>query len=145
MALRFASTLRFVFLAPSRFLLTGFKMGLPVAAGAGRLRFYQSDTPEGARLLRCILYIVRRTQLYLEENLWKTLHSEARREGTTVSDLVRRAVRDRYPADREKRRKAMMAWVGVWKDRDDLPETEQYVRHLRDDDRLERLKERGKK
>jgi hypothetical protein len=58
---------------------------------------------------------------------------------------VRRAVRDRYPADREKRRKAMMAWVGVWKDRDDLPETEQYVRHLRDDDRLERLKERGKK
>ncbi len=120
-------------------------MGLPVAGGAGGLRSYQSETPEEAGLPRCILYIVRRTQLYLEENLWKTLHSEARREGTTVSDLVRRAVRDRYPADKEKRRKAMMAWVGIWKDRDDLPETEQYVRQLRDDDRLERLKERGKK
>jgi hypothetical protein len=38
-----------------------------------------------------------------------------------------------------------MGWVGIWKDRDDLPETEQYVRSLRDDDRLERLKERREK
>ncbi|MGA7524717.1 MAG: ribbon-helix-helix protein, CopG family [Acidobacteriaceae bacterium] len=80
---------------------------------------------------------MRRTQLYLEDDLWKALHREARRERTTISDLVRRAVRERY--SREKRRVAMRAVAGLWKDRTDLPETEQYVRNLRDDDRLERL------
>lgn len=94
---------------------------------------------------RCILYIMKRTQLYLDDDLWSALHSQARREKTTVSDLVRRAIRDRYPANREKRHEAMMGWVGIWKDRDDLPETEQYVRSLRDDDRVERLKERREK
>ena len=84
---------------------------------------------------------MRRTQLYMEDDLWKALHAEARRERTTISDLVRRAVRERYPANREKRRAAMMAWAGLWKDRDDLPETEEYVRNLRDDHRLDRLAE----
>ena len=88
---------------------------------------------------------MRRTQLYIEDDLWKTLHAEARREKTTISDLVRRAVRDRYPVNREKRRETMMAWVGIWKDRDDLPDAEQYVRNLRDDDRLERLRELNEK
>ncbi|HEX4064918.1 MAG TPA: CopG family transcriptional regulator [Acidobacteriaceae bacterium] len=84
---------------------------------------------------------MKRTQLYLDDDLWKALHSQARREKTTVSDLVRRAARDRYLGGREERARAMQAWVGVWKDRDDLPDTEQYVRNLRDDDRLERLRE----
>src|SRR5208337_415711 len=32
---------------------------------------------------RCILYIMRRTQLYLEEDLWTTLHAKALLEGAT--------------------------------------------------------------
>jgi hypothetical protein len=39
----------------------------------------------------------------------------------------------------EERRAAMMGIVGLWKDRTDLPDTETYIRNLRDDDRLERL------
>jgi hypothetical protein len=39
----------------------------------------------------------------------------------------------------EERRKAMMAIVGIWKDRTDLPDTETYIRNLRDGTRLERL------
>jgi hypothetical protein len=39
----------------------------------------------------------------------------------------------------EERRAAMMAIVGLWKDRTDLPDTETYIRNLRDDTRLERL------
>jgi len=84
---------------------------------------------------------MRRTQLYLDDDLWKALHTHARREKTTISDLVRRAARERYLAGKEDRAKAMQAWVGIWKDRTDLPETEEYVRSLRHDNRLERLRD----
>ena len=84
---------------------------------------------------------MRRTQLYLDDDLWNALHACARRDGTTISDLVRRAARERYLGNLEERREAMMAFVGIRKDRKDLPEsTEEYVRSLRRDTRLERLR-----
>jgi hypothetical protein len=43
------------------------------------------------------------------------------------------------PAELEERRAAMMAIVGLWKDRTDLPDTETYVRNLRKGTRLARL------
>jgi hypothetical protein len=43
------------------------------------------------------------------------------------------------PAEIEERRADMMAAVGLWKDRTDLPDTETYIRNLREGDRLERL------
>ncbi len=82
---------------------------------------------------------MRRTQLYLEDDLWAALHAKAALEGATVSELVRVAVRERYMGNHEKRREAMMNLVGLWKDREDLGETESFIRNLRDDDRLERL------
>jgi hypothetical protein len=86
-----------------------------------------------------MIYIMRRTQLYLEDDLWATLHSKALLEGATVSELVRVAVRERYMGNHEERRAAMMNLVGLWKDREDLGDTESFIRNLRDDDRLERL------
>ena len=84
---------------------------------------------------------MRRTQLYLDDDLWKALHSHARSQGTTISDLVRRAVRERYLSNLDERREAMLAFVGIRKDRKDLPDsTEEYVRSLRRDTRLERLR-----
>jgi hypothetical protein len=85
---------------------------------------------------------MRRTQLYLDEDLWKALHARARRDKTTISNLVRTAARERYVPTKyteEQRRADMMAAIGIWKDRTDLPDTETYIRNLRDDDRLERL------
>jgi hypothetical protein len=86
-----------------------------------------------------MLYIMKRTQLYLDEDLWTTLREHALREGTTVSDLVRRATRERYMYTPEQRRADMMAAVGVWKDREDLADSEAYVRNLRKGTRLKRL------
>jgi len=43
------------------------------------------------------------------------------------------------PAQIEERKAAMMGIVGLWKDRTDLPDTETYIRSLRDGTRLERL------
>jgi hypothetical protein len=83
---------------------------------------------------------VRRTQLYLDDDLWNALHTRARKQRTTISDLVRQAVRDRYLGNLEERRKAMEGLVGIWKDRTDLPDsTEEYVRSMRRDTRLKRL------
>jgi Arc/MetJ family transcription regulator len=86
-----------------------------------------------------MLYIMKRTQLYLDEDLWQALHTRAAIEKTTVSDLVRTAARERYLEDSEKRRQALMGIVGIWKDRTDLPDTETYVRSLRKGTRLKRL------
>jgi metal-responsive CopG/Arc/MetJ family transcriptional regulator len=82
---------------------------------------------------------MKRTQLYLDEDLWEALHTRAAIEKTTVSDLVRTAARERYVEDTEKRREALMGIVGIWKDRTDLPDTETYVRSLRKGTRLKRL------
>jgi hypothetical protein len=82
---------------------------------------------------------VRRTQLYLDEDLWTALRIRSRQEGTTVSDLVRRAVRERYLGNSEERKRAMQAFVGIRKDRSDLADTESYIRGLRRGSRLERL------
>jgi hypothetical protein len=86
---------------------------------------------------------MRRTQLYLDDDLWNALHTRARSERTSISDLVRRAVRERYLGNLDERRAAMEAIVGIWKDRTDLPDsTEEYVRSLRHDTRIERLEKR---
>ena len=82
---------------------------------------------------------MRRTQLYLDDESWQALHARAVLEKTTISDLVRTAIRERYIEDPEKRRKALMGIVGIWKDRTDLPDTETYVRNLRKGSRLKRL------
>ena len=82
---------------------------------------------------------MRRTQLYLEDDLWKTLHILARQSRSTVSELVRKALREKYLGDADRRKEALLSVVGLWKDRTDLPDTEEYIRGLRKDDRLRRI------
>ncbi len=86
-----------------------------------------------------MLYIMHRTQLYLDDELWESLRARARAQRTTISSLVRAAARDRYLGSLEKRREAMLAFVGIWKHRHDLPDSTKYVRRLRRDHRIERL------
>jgi hypothetical protein len=86
-----------------------------------------------------MLYIMKRTQLDLDDDLWSALHAQAILDRTSISELVRRAARERYMGNLEERRAAMMGIVGLWKDRTDIGDTETYIRNLRDDDRLERL------
>ena len=82
---------------------------------------------------------MKRTQLYLDDDLWQALHDRAALAGTTISELVRVAARDRYMGNREKRHEAMMGIVGLWKDRTDLEDTNTMIRRLRRDTRPERL------
>jgi hypothetical protein len=82
---------------------------------------------------------MKRTQLYLNEDIWKLLHIRARQRKTSISELVRQAVREKYGRSAADRREAMEALVGIWKNREDLPDSEQYVRRLRKGKRLRRI------
>jgi hypothetical protein len=82
---------------------------------------------------------MRRTQLYLEDDLWKALHLHSRQSGLSMSELVRRAARERYLGAAVRRQEAMRALVGIWKDRPDIADAEGYVRKLRKGRRLGRL------
>lgn len=82
---------------------------------------------------------MRRTQLYLDDDLWSALHARATLEGSTISELVRVAVRDRYVGNLEERKSAMLGAVGLWKDRTDLEDTEAVIRKLRSGTRMKRI------
>jgi hypothetical protein len=82
---------------------------------------------------------MRRTQLYLDNDIWKALHVRSRQQRTSISELVRQAVRDRYGSSPANRRQAMAALVGMWKDRADLPDATTYTRRLRKGKRLQRI------
>ena len=82
---------------------------------------------------------MRRTQLYLDDHLWNALHTRARSRKTTVSELVREAVRTCYLGKREEQAKAMQEFVGVRKGRAEPADSVEYIRSLRRGGRLERL------
>lgn len=82
---------------------------------------------------------MKRTQLYLQESIWKTLHVRSRQQGTSISELVRQAVCEKYGNSPASRREAMLALVGLRKSRRDLPDTATYVRKLRKGKRMRRL------
>jgi hypothetical protein len=82
---------------------------------------------------------MRRTQLYLDDHLWSALHARARSRKTTVSALVREAVRERYLGRSDEQMKAMREFVGIRKERSAPVDAVEYVRSLRQSDRLDRL------
>jgi hypothetical protein len=82
-----------------------------------------------------------RTQLYLDDAVHARLTALARRQGRSLSDLVREALAKAYGDDREDERKhSLKAIEGLWKDRSDLPATGAYVRRVRRDTRSKRLR-----
>ena len=81
---------------------------------------------------------MRRTQLYIDDDLWGTLRIRSRQAGTSVSNLVRQAVREKYSTGLAGRQQAMKAFAGIWKDRADLADSAAYVRALRKGSRLKR-------
>ncbi len=85
---------------------------------------------------------MRRTQLYLDDHLWNALHARARSRKTTISELVREAVRERYLGRQDEQMKAMQEFVGIRKERANALDAVAYIRTLRRGDRLERLRKK---
>jgi hypothetical protein len=73
-----------------------------------------------------------RTQLYLDEPIHRRLQVLARRQGRTLSELVRDAlVRVYGTPDAADRATTLRAIEGLWRDRDDIGDSSEYVRRLR--------------
>jgi hypothetical protein len=75
--------------------------------------------------------------LYLDDELWAGLHACARVEKTTVSGLVRKAVRERYLDSRELRITAMERFVGIREIRGEHQARSRELRQLRRGSRLD--------
>lgn len=84
---------------------------------------------------------MKRTQLYLDESIAKILATVSRQQGTSVSELVRQCIREKF-GRKENIDKVELARElgGIWTKRKDLGETAKYVRGLRRDTRRSRLK-----
>jgi len=82
---------------------------------------------------------MKRIQVYVEDEVMKVLRVRARQSRRTISDLVREAVREKYLTSAVERKDALLAAVGLWKNRPDLPNTQTYFRNLRKGRRIDRL------
>jgi hypothetical protein len=83
---------------------------------------------------------MKRTQLYLDDDMAKILSTVSRQQGTTVSELVRACVREKF-AERQNVDKVALAReiAGIWRNRRDVADVKQYVRRLRKNTRRRRL------
>ena len=83
---------------------------------------------------------MKRTQLYLDEQMARTLAALSRQKGTTVSELVRESVQEKYMSKVDVDKVSLARQLsGIWRDRKDLEEIDQTVRGLRKGKRLKRL------
>lgn len=82
------------------------------------------------------MHTMRRMHIYLDDEQILELQRRARRSSQSVSAIVREAVDDKLgqPADTPFD-SALSAAFGIWRDRDDLGPTDEYVRRLRGDTR----------
>jgi len=78
--------------------------------------------------------------MYLDDDLWGALHAHAKSRHTTVSELVRQAVRDRFLGAHDQRMEAMQAFAGIGARAPEAPDAVEVVRGLRRGSRLDRLR-----
>lgn len=83
---------------------------------------------------------MKRTQLYLDEWMARRLAALSRQKGTTVSELVRESVREKYMTAKAPDKSLIAKQLtGIWAGRKDLAQSERLIRGLRKGSRLKRL------
>jgi hypothetical protein len=83
---------------------------------------------------------MKRTQLYLDEEMARTLKTLSRQKGTTISELVRTSLQEHYMPGKGLDKAALARnLAGIWKNQKDLQDIDAAVRKLRKDTRLKRL------
>ena len=84
---------------------------------------------------------MRRTQLYLDDELYRILSALSRQEKKSISELVRSAIAEKYiMKDAVDKIVIVDRLASIWKDREDMKSPEEYIRILRKDTRRERLR-----
>ena len=84
---------------------------------------------------------MKRTQLYLDEEMARTLETLSRQKCTTISELVRAGLREHYMPGKDLDKVALARGLaGIWKNRRDLKDASAAVRKLRKGSRIKRLR-----
>ena len=80
---------------------------------------------------------MKRIQIALTTEQWHDLHLIAEGDGVSIAELIRRAVDKTYrtASDKQSFRAALDGIAGLWKDRDDIGDINEYVRRGRKDTR----------
>jgi hypothetical protein len=83
---------------------------------------------------------MKRTQLYLDEEMAKILSALSRQKGRTVSDLVRESLQERYMSGKELDKGTLARQIGgIWVKRKDAQNIDLTIRRLRKGKRIKRL------
>ncbi|MCZ6548821.1 MAG: ribbon-helix-helix domain-containing protein [Deltaproteobacteria bacterium] len=87
-----------------------------------------------------VTWPMKRTQLYLDEEMARMLAALSRQKGTTVSELVRESVQEKYMSKKEINKASLARQLsGIWRKRKGLEGIDLTVRRLRKRTRLKRL------
>ena len=103
-------------------------MGRPLASRIV-LQFCLSHRVNLLAVMAVYNMMMKRTQVYLDDQLWNALHARARSRQTSISELVREAVRERYFG--KQRAEAMLGLIGIREARAGSADAVEYVRRLR--------------
>lgn len=87
---------------------------------------------------------MKRTQLYIEDDVFKILSRVSKEKEVSISELVRAAVRKVYALEKPvEADRILKEAAGIWKDRSDITSSDKYVRQMRKNSRKERLGSNG--
>ncbi|MFH1825581.1 MAG: hypothetical protein ABH873_10240 [Candidatus Firestonebacteria bacterium] len=83
---------------------------------------------------------MRRTQIYLEEDQWRNLNIAKEIKHLTIAELIRQSI-DKVYTKKENANfeKALDNITGLWVKRQDIGSTQEYLRSIRKERRIERL------
>ena len=83
---------------------------------------------------------MKRTQLYLDDEMARILSALSRQTGRTVSDLARESLRERYGSGKQLDKGSLARQIGgILGKRKDIKNIDSFVRKLRKGKRLRRL------
>jgi hypothetical protein len=83
---------------------------------------------------------MKRTQLYLDEEMAKMLSTLSRQKGRSISDLVRESLQEKYMSGKALDKGTLARQIsGIWEKRKDLQNIDIVVRELRKGKRIKRL------
>ena len=80
---------------------------------------------------------MRKTQIYLDEEIYKYLKEESLKTGKTISELIREKLRKEINQNKESLLKAIKEVAGIWSYQNE--DVESFVRDIRRGERVDNL------
>jgi negative regulator of replication initiation len=81
--------------------------------------------------------ILKRTQIYLDEEIYKYLVEESKKTGKSISELIREKLRKEINENAQRLIENIRKTSGIWKNRNF--DTENYIRNLRKGNRIDSI------